>query len=310
MRWVYLVLLAGCVTQEPDPGGDPQTGEWQGMVTACSSGTWCVETAPVSSGTLIHGVWAVSAEDVFAVGDSGIILRRTNDTWTTMTSGITANLIAVWGSSSSDVWAGGIAGKLLHFNGTAWSAVSGVTTDVNAIWGSSASDVWFVGQGTAVHWNGSAFSAMSGLGGTLLAVAGTGPSDVWITGESSNVRHFNGTSWTTALTGVSPSMFTVHAVGANDVWVSNSVSGKETVHWNGSKWTAVSAGKAVFNSMSSLDADDIWGVGPLHRTGHWDGSAWTVEQPLGTTGTLWGVTTVPGHAWFVGDGGLIAHRSL
>jgi len=311
MRWKYLVLLAGCATQDLDPGADPDLAEWQGSVTACASGTWCLESSPAPSNTLLHGVWAASATDVFAVGDTGIILRRADDTWTTMASGSTTNLLAVWGSSSSDVWAGGVSGKLLHFDGTAWSAVGGVTIDVNAIWGTSANDVWVVGQGTAVHWNGSSFSANSlGIGGSLLSVSGASSSDVWATGENANVRHLTGGTWTSMSTGVSSTMFAVLAVGSSDVWVSTSVSGKETVHWDGSRWTAIAAGKAVFNSMSALASSDIWGVGLIRRVSHWNGTAWAIEQPIGTSGTLWGVTTVPGHAWIVGDGNLIAHRTF
>lgn len=310
MRWAYLALLVGCVTQDAASGGDPNLAESQAEVTVCPAGTWCVETSPAASSTQLHAVWAASADVVFAVGDAGVILRRTNDSWTAMASGTRMNLRAIWGVSSSDVWVGGAAGTVLHFDGTAWSPVAGLTTDVNAIWAAGARDIWFVGQGTVAHWDGTGFSTTSlGVGGSLLAVSGTGPGDVWVTGESANVRHFTG-AWSTQTTGIGATMFAVLAISSNDVWVSASGSGREAAHWNGTKWTVVSTSRGVFNFMSALDSNDIWGVGLVRRIGHWDGTAWTVEQPLGTVGSLWGVTTVPGHAWLVGDDNLIAHRSL
>ena len=48
--------------------------------------------------TLLHGVYAVNAGDVFAVGDNGTIVRRRANAWTKMTSNTIANLRAVWGS--------------------------------------------------------------------------------------------------------------------------------------------------------------------------------------------------------------------
>ncbi|HEX3765224.1 MAG TPA: hypothetical protein VHW23_41290, partial [Kofleriaceae bacterium] len=110
----------------------------------------------------LHGVWAASADDVFAVGDSGVILRRVSGTWTQMTSPTTNHLRGVWGLSSSNVWASGVAvngvGTVLHFDGTSWSLVSGPTTDLDSVWAASATDVWFTGSTVVLRWNGSAFT--------------------------------------------------------------------------------------------------------------------------------------------------------
>lgn len=309
MRWIAFVLLAGCLNQDPREENDQALTEWQGQVTACPAGTWCLETSPAPSTTLLHAVWAINPNDVFAVGDSGTILRRTNDVWSAMPSGTTNNLLAVWGTSSSDVWASGAMRTLLHFDGTQWSPVDGATTDLNAIWGSSASDVWFVGQGSVLHSSGGSPSGVMSFGGTLLSVFGTSPSDVWVTGERVGVHHFDGSAWSSPSTGLGSSLLSVLAIAPGDVWVSAVVQGKETAHWDGARWTIV-ASRAFFNGMSAVGPSDVWGVGLNRKIGHWNGTAWTVEQPFGTSGTLWSVTTVPGHAWLVGDNNLIAHRSL
>src|SRR5215831_3489797 len=132
MKYLCLALLLGCVPTEPDGAGRPAESEWVAAVSVCPTGQWCSEG--ISGGPALHGVWAASADDVFAVGNSGTILRRTNDAWNQMTSGTTADLRGVWGTSSSDVWAGGLGGALLHFNGTAWSTVSGATSDIDSVW--------------------------------------------------------------------------------------------------------------------------------------------------------------------------------
>lgn len=306
MKYLCLVLLLGCVTTDPGAA----ESESVAAVMACASATWCTEATPTTAaGNLLHAVWAASADDVFAVGDRGTILRRTNDAWTAMESGTTAHLRGVWGTSPSDVWAGGVDGALLHFDGDAWTAVSGATSDIDSVWASSPTDAWFVGSGTVLRWTGLRFTTI-GFGGILLSVSGTGPNDVWVTGESTNVHRWNGTTWTTLNAGVgTPSLMSVLAVATNDVWVSDFMPGKETSHWTGSRWTPIRTGGGIFSGMSALSATDIWGVGG-NKIGHWNGSTWTIEQPFGSNVTLWSVATRPGHAWVVGGSGLIAHRTF
>jgi hypothetical protein len=145
-------------------------------------------------------------------------------------------------------------------------------------------------------------------------VSGTGPSDVWVTGESTYLRHYNGTSWTIANSGIGSSLKAVLAVAANDVWAAGPMPGKETAHYNGIKWTViktapVATNAATFRSMSAESTNDVWGVGNS-KIGHWNGTAWSLEEPFGTSETLWSVSTAAGHVWIVGDGGLIVHRAL
>jgi hypothetical protein len=309
MKYLYLVFLTGCVTAELEGGPDPEESE---AVAAVSCPTWCQETSPTTA--RLHGVWAASASDVFAVGDGGVILRRVSGTWTTMTSPTTNNLRGVWGLSSSDVWACGVAsggvGTVVHFNGTSWSSVSGTTTDLESGWAASSTDVWFTGSSTVVRWNGSSFSTVGSITSPLLSISGTSSSDVWVAGENAGVRHWNGSAWATNTPSVGTNFFqSVLAVAASDAWASDVSPGKETAHWNGSKWTLFAASTSGWNSMSALSSTDIWGAGGNH-IGHWNGTAWTAETPPGTSPTLWSVTTRPGNAWVVGNSGLIGHRTF
>jgi hypothetical protein len=304
---ILLIVLAACGVE-----GAEQDAVTSALAT-CATGVWCAEPAPpavVSAGTLLHGVWAASAADVFAVGDGGTILRRVSGAWTLMASGSTANLRGVWGASSADVWAVGLGGAVLRYNGAAWSTVTGVTSsDVDAVWGSSATDVWLAGSGVVTHWNGSAFSS-TGFGGAMLSISGTGPSDVWVTGENTNLHHFTG-AWATVIppgAGTS-TFFAVQAISPTEVWASDFTPSKETMHLVGGAWTAVRTGSGIWNGMAALGASDVWGAGGS-RIGHWTGAAWATSQPLGTAASLWAVAAQPGHVWVVGSGGLIGHLAL
>jgi hypothetical protein len=257
----------------------------------------------------LHSVWAVDADNVFAVGDGGTILHRINSAWSVMASGVTSNLRGVWAASASDVWAVGMGGTVLRFNGTSWSAITGATTsDIDAVWGSSATDVWLVGSGVVTHWNGTAFSSMS-FAGTLLSVSGTGPTDVWVAGENTYLHHFTGT-WSTVDPVIGTStFFAVLAVGAKDVWATDFVLNKESVHYDGSKWTPRKTNGGIFMGLAARASDDVWGVGG-NDVGRWTGLAWTTTQPFGANVSLWSVTTTVGNMWIVGDSALIEHQAF
>ena len=308
VRCLLLVLAASCATSELEATDESVDIEAVTLST-CPLGQWCVEVPQIPSPVpLLHGVWAVSATDVFAVGDVGTILRRVNGTWIPLVSGTTSNLRGVWAASSSDVWAVGVGGTILRFNGTTWSTVAGVTSDIDAVWGSSATDVWLAGSGQVTHWNGTSFSA-TGFGGSMLSVSGTGPRDVWVAGENTFLHHFTGT-WTTVNPGVGTStFFAVLAISTTEVWASDFTPNKETVHLVGTKWSTQKTGGAIFEGMSARASNDVWGAGGSW-VGHWNGTAWTSAQTFGTNVSLWSVATAPGAAWVVGDSGLIGYQTF
>jgi hypothetical protein len=68
-------------------------------------------------------------------------------------------LVGVWGSDPSNVWAVGLQGTIVHWDGRAWTSVSsGTTYDLYSVWGTAPDDVWAVGTGTILHWDGSQWS--------------------------------------------------------------------------------------------------------------------------------------------------------
>jgi hypothetical protein len=94
---------------------------------------------PVSTpyGVFLNGIWGLGPNNIIAVGaryyqnpitlessDSSAILQFDGTTWREVRIVRSRYLWSVFGSSPSDVWAGGGAGSLYHFNGAAWSRVS------------------------------------------------------------------------------------------------------------------------------------------------------------------------------------------
>jgi hypothetical protein len=324
VRALLLALVCGCTVADWTAAGAPDESEAisHSTIAPCPTGQWCVETpSSMTAAPLLYSVWAIDANNVFAVGNNGTILHRLNgNDWTAMSSGTTNDLRAVWGSSPTDVWAGGGGaptggpGTLLHYDGTWWSPVSVPMQNVDGIWGSSANSVWFAGSSQILRWNGSSLSNVSTYGGTALSVSGTGPNDVWVTGENGWVRRYNGTTWKNMMPSIGSSMWVVLAITPTDVWASGQVAGRETTHYNGTSWltfkSAPIASDAVsFYGMSAQASNDVWAVGNS-KIGRWNGAAWSLEEPFGTSQQLFSISTVPGHVWIVGSNGLIVHRQL
>lgn len=326
----FAILLAACGNSpgagtdgggDDAPPGDGGNGDGaldDGMetdgpvISTCPAGSWCVETPPASVTVLLHAIDAADANDVFAVGDGGTIIRRQNGAWTKMTSNTTMNLRGIWVQSSTDAWAAGQDGTVLHWNGTDWSLVTGgpATVDYAAIWGSAANDVWFVGTSTAVHWNGSALSSGSFITGAPVSISGSAANNVWIAAESGRLSRYT-TSWmlqNPMVNGSSAgtSYFAVAARAANDVWAS--LPGTGTIRWNGSSWAAHATDTTLFASIHAPAANNAWGVGGT-KVGHWDGSAWTISSPVASfTSSLYGVTGSGPHTWAVGQNAAILYH--
>ena len=226
------------------------------------------------------------------------------------------NSIALGASSRRDAWlfnASPIAGKALHWNGTAWATraipawvvqgnLSGTTSLAVADFG--AAGMWVISQGQRSFQPATYFGAFFHRGrwtkvrlpGIPGAVAAVSPADVWALATPLSLpshprqflMHWNGLRWST-LAIPKPAKIPPNSVefvsdpvarGPRDVWLQRDIEtgtqGARTLyllHWNGTSWHRVPLGKPTS------------GVDEMARDGH---------------GGLWLVTNGPGPAfrWF------------
>ena len=107
-----------------------------------------MEPSPVD--TALFGVWGSADVDgeVFAVGMGGTILHDGGQGWTVQDSGTSADLMAVWGTSSTNVYAVG-SNVILKYDGTGWTPIDGKAGPVGFvytdIWGRGPEDIFVVG---------------------------------------------------------------------------------------------------------------------------------------------------------------------
>jgi hypothetical protein len=89
-------------------------------------------------------MWGTSATDVWAVGLGGTTLHYDGVSWAPLQSA-PMDLYSVWNTSPSDVWATGAYPTPIHFDGNSWQSVNPQqVSQPFVIWGASAHDIWAV----------------------------------------------------------------------------------------------------------------------------------------------------------------------
>jgi hypothetical protein len=293
--------------QPPNDTGYPLAEHWDGT-------SWTevpVPATPTGSGEL-DGVSAVSAADVWAVGDSS-----------------------------------GLGPVLRHWDGASWAAVAPAAPpgtehpgadrlyDVAAV---SKTRAWaagsYSGRDTAgpltliEGWDGQKWSRMTTpspgrYGNTLQGVAAVSATDAWAVGwylgDQGNVAlalHWNGSAWTRS-TMTPPAGNTelqgVTAVSTTDVWAVGDNEGRPLVmHWNGKKWAVLPRPAGTLSWLRSAAPDGkggLWAAGyqmtddgtvsrPLFL--HWNGKAWTTGTSEEPEGAVNGLARSGASIWAVG----------
>lgn len=209
--------------------------------------------APMTSGTTarLSDVWGSSAANVFAVGDGGTIRRYDGLAWGGLNSSTTNDLFTVAGTSATDVTAAGLAGTILRFNGSTWTSQTGATAVyLNAVWSLSPTGVFAVG------------------------------------GSGSTVR-YDGAVWTAQASGTAQGLMGVWGASSGDVFA---VGGSGTIlRFDGVNWNSMSSPSAQdLHGVWGTSAADVYAVGNNGTVVHYNGANWTL-LPIPTGQHLYGL---------------------
>jgi hypothetical protein len=277
----------------------------------------------------LHGVAAISANDVWAVGGP-LIEHWDGVSWKVVSQpGASSHgfLSAIAAIRSKDVWAVGRGNGALieHWDGVAWKVVPVLTAsgDVDGFTGVSAAaanDVRAVGSGVR---NGGGGCAGSNYG-ALFGVAAVATNDVWAVAgqppqgcgdtEPALIQHWSGKQWSVIPNTPDGILYGVSAVSGTDVWAVGDKCGAPLImHGDGKNWKTItsSATGTRLSSVAARTTDDVWAVGFRYDQTlqqiviqHWDGHAWTAAQAAGpglNQNALAGVCAISAtEAWAIG----------
>jgi hypothetical protein len=282
------------------------------------------------AGRRFTGVWGSGADDVFVAGGWWNVAQQRTDGWVWHWDGaawdstaVGGEISAIWGSSHNDVYTVGGAGRIHHFDGTAWTRVDGgVTTyGLRDVWGTGPDDVWAVGGGyhlggpeaTVLHYDGATWTEVQTGGvSTAAAVYAPNPDKVYVVGYAGMVKKRSGGQWGAESSGVHRWNKAVAPVSASDIIT---VQCDAVRRKSGSPQTWQTLHSAPDNSC----LEDVWitpGASQIFAVGsgytanpyreglvaRWDGTGWThtylpqVQELMG----VWGLDST--HVWAVGYG--------
>ncbi len=213
-------------------------------VAASSNGSNWVSFAPVPVQSSLRGpveaMWAQNLNNIWVIA-SGQVGQWNGTSWREWSVG-TDSLLAISGTSASDVWVGGRSAGLFRWNGSVWSPVTSPDS-ILAIEAVTPTDVWVVGRTSVRHWNGSAWTERMALGGVF------GAASIWVASatdvfvgidETGGDRGLHRITATAVSRQVLPEPIAdVRGVAANDGWALASGAGGVAMlfHYDGVAWT-------------------------------------------------------------------------
>jgi hypothetical protein len=249
--------------------------------------------------------------------------------WTTVASGLPGALLAITGTSATDVWSIGADGDgsgpmLVHYDGAAWSRIDlGITGDMWWLWQAGPDDLFLVGTGGRVlrYTPSTNTFTTESLDNTLTlwGVWGSSANDVWAVGGNpsapsygAQVWHYDGAAWTRQdiPDTVDPqmAMYKVWGSSATDVWVVG--SGGKVIRYDGAAWTEVVTNTTLqLFTVHGTGPNDVYVVGGAQNGAifHWDGTNFVDESP-GFAQTIQGIWATGDLPFAAGWGGFLYNR--
>ena len=221
------------VGKDPDGAGaiPPAIIRWTG------GPAWTdVSPAGVANNVNLEGVFALSSSLAFAVGGLG-----------------------------------GVGGTLLKWDGTIWASIApGTANELRSTWWLSSTEGWAVGaSGTVVHCTGAGPICATETSGVVVPLNGVQAlmsANVWAVGNGGTIIHRDGTGWSSVPSGVTDNLNSLYMVSATEGWavgVDNDVSNSPILlFWNGLTWSRVfPIPSPPRTGIGNDDLEDVWMTG-------------------------------------------------
>ncbi|MSQ84350.1 MAG: hypothetical protein EXR77_15935 [Myxococcales bacterium] len=223
-----------------------------------------------------------------------------------------ANLNGVWGATSDDVWIVGDKGMILHWNGKVLVArASGTSTDLYAAGGTGSDDVWFVGaDGIALHWNGLSLVDQSPTDTKVpLRAVAAAAGIVYVAGDNGTVYLRDATGWKLQSSKASFNLYGIAAAGIGQVWAVGEQG--QAVKLAGGSWSVTSLPKAnkTLRSVATAPSGKLFAVGDASYLAGTNAGTWEVTLANDPENRdLLGVwASADNQAWAIGKKGALLH---
>lgn len=219
-------------------------------------------------------------------------------------------LRSMWGSTTTDIWAVGEYGTLLHFAGSTWVQYATLDEELRGVYDADPDHSFAVGiGGVIVHRVGGGWVRQkSDVTTTLNAVWGAGEEFVWAVGEQGTILFHDGEVWRPQSSGTRETLYAVWGASEFDVYAGGEKG--TLLHWDGTSWTREALPTAVANNrvrgIAGRDQDtrELWAVLDQGIILHKQNGSWQTVAS-GTQSELRGVTVdTLNQVWVVGLDGV------
>ncbi|MFW5740792.1 MAG: hypothetical protein ACOC1F_10555 [Myxococcota bacterium] len=255
----------------------------------------------------IRGIWGTASDDVFAVGGldpmESLVLHFDGQTWTEMPMPAhQAKLDTVFGFAPDDVYAAGLAGIIMHYDGASWKVLFEAPSEwgcVSDIWGPSPDSVYFAAIEGLWRWDGTSMMRLFHWGPQSIdhnAMAASGADNIFTVGYRGSITHWDGTDWTVMESGTAGALYGIWTTGPDNAYAAGM---DETVlHYDGQSWTPVDVqGIEGFKGVWGTAEDDVYIAGKNGLLAHYDGSVWTAVDTGTERWLKWITGTGPNDIW-------------
>lgn len=272
----------------------------------------------LSPGTTLQAAWG-SGANYRVLGGDNAALWHYNFSWNPEPAPVNNNITDMWGFAPDDIWAVGLGGVVIHWNGALWEeAETPASGSVRAIWGRTGQTIIAAGDnGEILEYNGEVWELLAqSTDQNLRGVHGFDNGDVWAVGANGTIMRRGQLGW--VRTRIDPQVYAdgsieeytqnllcVWGATPDEVWASGETGA--LFRYDGTSWKfyeEAGFGRTL-RGIWGLAADDLWAVGNSGHVIHYDGERWS-EWYTGAVATLYSIHgSGPEHVVAVGDIGTV-----
>ncbi len=282
----------------------------------CIGDGFCWEN-PWPIGETLNTVWAFSGTNVFAAGNSGVLLQFNGSNWIRRETNTRVDLSRMWANDPNNIWFSG---------GYRWNGSTIVPPQLSAgvagtgdIAGINVNDVWMpvLVNGTRqglVRFNGTSWSAPQ-LTEAAFYFIGNVQGKLYALSDRGLYRYTSGSSWTFLSNSGAPdgveNYRRMWGSSDTDIWL---VGANRVKRWNGTSWGNIPGAPTIYTFIG------VWGTSPSDvfllgdsfcNSYRWNGSTFTsipYSLTLGFDNNMGAIHgTGPNDVWGVGNLGAITH---
>jgi len=196
--------------------------------------------------------------------------------WSAIESGTEEDINASFVIDENNMWAVGNSGLILFSDGSGWvTSESGITEDLNAVFFIDATNGYAVGNGgVTLFFDGTSWTSID-LGTTedLLGLSFSDINNGVVVGNNGTVVMYNTGAWELVTTGDDNDLYAVDMLSTSSIWACG--SGKILVKYNGTDWTAEEVGTKDHYGIAMINENNGWMVGKSGRVNGWNGTDWS-----------------------------------